>query len=201
MSQTEANRESLSALLDDEANDMDIARVLKAVDDPELRADWVRQQQIRSVLRGDAPVATNVDVSAGVRAALEERAPRRRNPLVSVAVAASVTMAVVFGGQQYLGSQAPTPIGQLPGGVVAVQGASAMQASYGMGMQRNEAQPSRSPAVTRVRMAAPAPGNASDYERLARERYELLVTDHAAASAMLQPNAMVPYARIPETTR
>lgn len=199
MSQTEANRESLSALLDDEANDMDIARVLKAVDDPELRADWVRQQQIRSMLRGEAPVAANIDVSAGVRAALEERAPRRRNPLVSLAVAASVTMAVVFGGQQYLGSQAPTPIGQLPGGVVAVQGASAMQASYGM--QRNEAQPSRSPAVTHVRMAAPAPGNVSDYERLARERYELLVTDHAAASAMLQPNALVPYARISETTR
>lgn len=199
MSQTDANRESLSALLDDEANDIDIARVLKAVDQPELRAEWVRQQQISGVLRGEAPLSIGIDVSAGVRAAIEDSAPRRSNPLVGLAVAASVTVAVVFGGQQYLGSTVPSPIGQLPGGVVAVQGASAMQASYGA--SRNQPQSARTPAVTRVRMAPPAAGNISDYERLARDRYQHLVTDHAAASAALQPNALVPYARIPETTR
>lgn len=199
MSQTDANRESLSALLDGEANDMDIARVLKAVDDPELRAEWLRQQQISGALRGESPPAIDIDVSAGVRAAIESSAPRRRNPLVGLAVAASVTMAVVFGGQQYLGSQAPAPLGQLPGGVVAVQGASAMQASYGN--TRSESPATRTPAVTRVRMAPPAAGGMSGYEQLARDRYERLVTDHAAASAALQPNALVPYARIPETTR
>ena len=199
MSQTDANRESLSALLDDEANDIDIARVLKAVDQPELRAEWVRQQQISSVLRREAPASAGIDVSASVRAAIEDGAPRRSNPLVGLAVAASVTVAVVFGGQQYLGSTVPSPIGQLPGGVVAVQGASAMQASYGA--SRNQPQSARTPAVTSMRIAPPAAGNISDYERLARDRYQHLVTDHAAASAALQPNALVPYARIPETTR
>ena len=47
---SELMRESLSALLDDEANELEIERVLsKVADDPELRATWVRYNIVHTV--------------------------------------------------------------------------------------------------------------------------------------------------------
>lgn len=201
MSRTDADREAMSALLDGEASEMDLARVLRAVDEPELRADWVRQQRIRSALRGEPESIATIDVTAGVRAALESRPSKARHPLIGVAVAASFTVAVVFGGQQYLGAHAPVAMPQVPGGVVAVQGTSAMQASASFGSPQRQ-QPVTQSRLNRVRTAQPATtGGMSRYDRLAQDRFERLVQDHAAASAPVQPNALIPYARIPESLR
>jgi sigma-E factor negative regulatory protein RseA len=198
MSENDLSGEALSALVDGEATDIDIARVLKAVDDPELRARWARQHAIGEALRGDAPKGLQIDVSAGVRAAIKERPSRRANPFTSLAVAASVTLAVVFGGQQLLSTQIQEPVGSLPGGVVALGGASAMQASFG-GSQRGEVVSPR--PVERVVLPAPSISSTAGYEQLAAEKYQRLMLQHAAASAALQPSSTVPYVRAPENRR
>ena len=65
--------ESVSALIDGEANDLDLARVLKGGDESEtMRAYWLRQQQYRAVMRSGASAYSAVDVSSGVTAAISE---------------------------------------------------------------------------------------------------------------------------------
>ena len=55
---SERLRESLSALMDDEADDLELGRILRAMEDDqsELRETWSRYQLVSSVLQGKAPV-------------------------------------------------------------------------------------------------------------------------------------------------
>lgn len=124
--------ESISALIDGEANDLDLARALKAGEESEaLRAYWHRQQQYRTLMRSGASAFSAVDVSAGVTAAISADKPRFANPLVSMAVAASVTIAVVLGGQQaLLFNDQPLQTVTAPGAVVQLPGTGAIRASF-----------------------------------------------------------------------
>src|SRR5690606_24166347 len=63
-------RETLSAVLDDEANELELARLLKQPISPELLATMRRYQSVRSVLAGQRQAAT-FDISARVAAALQ----------------------------------------------------------------------------------------------------------------------------------
>lgn len=192
MALADAIRESMSTVIDGEGSELDVARVLKAVEEnPEARAHWQRLQQQRHVLQTGRPVPT-IDVSGGVRAALETQVSSRRRvgPLGSLAVAASVTFAVVFGGQQLASTDVTAPVNQLPGGVVSISGGVPVQARYGAAPvaqpQTRQADVAVRPAVSKV------------YEQLARERFERFGTEHAQSTAGIQPNALVPYARIPQ---
>lgn len=194
MAVADAIRESMSAVMDGEGSEMDLARVLKAVDeDSEARAYWQRLQSTRTTLRTGAAVPA-IDVSTAVRSAITETPKARRvGPLGSLAVAASVTLAVVFGGQMLVGDGVTAPITQVPGVVVPVAGAAPVQARYG-------AAPTVQPARRQVSMAA-TPAVTKVYEQLARERFTRFGGEHAQATASLQPNAFVPYARIPAQER
>ena len=106
----EVLQESLSALMDNGADELEVRRVLQAAEqDPAVRGTWERYQMARSVLHKEHWQGT-VDLSAGIAAALsdepqlqvaaESGAPAKsglwRN-MSRVAVAASVTMAVLVG--------------------------------------------------------------------------------------------------------
>lgn len=102
---SESLQESISALMDGEAEQLEIRRVLQATDqDPAVRGTWERYQLARAVMHKE-PWQSNVDLSAGIAAALaNEPAPRASaklasawNTLGKVAVAASVTVAVLVG--------------------------------------------------------------------------------------------------------
>lgn len=124
-------RESLSCAMDGEATELELQRILKAMAvDPGLRAKWHRYQVVAAMVRGEQPVAP-VDLSAGIRAAIDELdvmaspslgtragvssayAPRLKRvlfPLGRIAVAASVAVVAVLTFQQLqFGSAAPTP--------------------------------------------------------------------------------------------
>lgn len=116
-------KESLSALVDGEADELEIRRVLNQTENDEaLREQWARYQQIGSVLRGEP--ASTTDLSTGIMQALDglpmdevpasrdipanaslaeetasanEAQPRRMGWLTSGAVAASVALAVLLG--------------------------------------------------------------------------------------------------------
>ena len=86
MAVTDAVRESMSAVMDGEGTELDLARVLKEVEEnPEARAYWARLQGHRGALR-TGQAEPDIDVSAAVREALEAPAAgsRRVGPLLSL---------------------------------------------------------------------------------------------------------------------
>src|SRR5690606_16967840 len=67
--------ESLSALVDSQASELELQRILKASQsDPEVKATWARYQVASSVIRRDMPAFDLTDFSARVSAALDEEA-------------------------------------------------------------------------------------------------------------------------------
>lgn len=108
--------QSLSALMDGETSELELQRILKNLDDPDVRQSWQSLHQVRSAMHQE-PFAA-VDVSAGVMAALEGISPdaveQQTTPKSAsswkgwqrMAVAASVTLAVLGGVRFY--NQGPT---------------------------------------------------------------------------------------------
>jgi len=189
-----AIKEAMSAVMDGEASEMDLARVLKAIDcDHQARDYWQRLQQGASVLRtGQLP--PSIDVSSQVMSELAKSraAHRSLGPVSSFAVAASVTLAVVFGGQYFLeGGAADTPVTQVPGGVMPIEGAMPVQARFG-------APPAVQLPARQVPGTTPQRAITSKvYEQLAKERFERFGIEHAQMTAATQPNGLVPFARVP----
>ncbi|WP_421865657.1 MucB/RseB C-terminal domain-containing protein [Motiliproteus sp.] len=112
--------ESLSALMDDEVSEFELRRTLEQLDS-EATSTWSRYHVGRAALKAETPVDPKLDISAGVMAALESepvysevpQAPKRSSrfnwrPFGSVAIAASVTMMVIFGAQTFQGNTVPT---------------------------------------------------------------------------------------------
>lgn len=140
----EALLESLSAVMDNEADEFETRRVLAEVSkDPELRATWSRYAMVSAVIRGE-PMMPNLDIARGVTSTLERDevaaasaapavapvASRRWSGIGRIAVAASVTFAVLAGVRMY--NQAD----------VSTQGLAQQTPS-----QLSVPQPARSPAV------------------------------------------------------
>lgn len=114
MSNKESLQQALSALLDNQADDLQLQRILQSLDDSEVRETWVRYNVARDAsLAADAQgVFAGVDLSAGIKQAIEqaedsldtqtsEQPAARSMPvfgrLSKVAIAASVTLAVLAG--------------------------------------------------------------------------------------------------------
>lgn len=100
-------KETLSAMMDDEADELSVRRLLSHPRQDEVRAQWQRWQQVRDLMHQGNLADDRVDVSAGVREALDgnlqkpagaavlQRAGRERNwhwPAVAM-----VTLALVVG--------------------------------------------------------------------------------------------------------
>lgn len=102
-------RESISALVDGEANEMDLHRILKASEtDDDVRQSWRRYQAISAVVKNEERSLLQIDISAGVKAVLADdkvaiggRISEILKPMMSVAVAATVTVAILTGTQIY----------------------------------------------------------------------------------------------------
>ena len=186
-----AEQESLSALMDGEANELDMARALRAAaESDDLRAYWRRQHLIRESMSGQstATMAACFDVSEAVRTAIGSEKRRYANPLISMAVAASVTVAVVLGGQQaLLFNESPNNPVTAPGAIVQVPGTGTgvVQASFG---ESQVLQP-RSVVVPSSVSPVDPYSNRASYNRLADERFESLLKVHntTASAASITP--------------
>ena len=197
MTAEERDIESLSAVMDGEAQEFEVRRTLDAIaGDTSLRDRWQRYHFVSYALHGQFASDTEIDVSKGVFEALETEKPMSRNPLWSMAVAASVTLAVVMGGQQLLlpsTAGAPvTVVSELGGAVVPVLGAQPVQASLA-------SKPLRGPAQQSVAAQESSHNIAVVYDRLARDRYRALNGRHAAAAAYSHPAPYISYVRVPES--
>ncbi|MDT8894064.1 sigma-E factor negative regulatory protein [Halomonas sp. I1] len=108
-------RESLSALMDNEGDELELRRVLKSLDDePDAADTWRRYHLMRSMLRRENDIDTSVDLSVGVMARLQdEPLPAAESPAQgwrslplarSAGVAAAVSLMVITGVQFYNGA-------------------------------------------------------------------------------------------------
>jgi sigma-E factor negative regulatory protein RseA len=121
----EALQESLSAVMDSEADELELRRVISALEDPQVRATWARYQVARAVMHKEL-LDPHLDLSAAVSVAiigdstptLETTRGAWQN-LGRLAVAASVTVAVLAGVRLYnqddvagaqIAQQAPAPM-------------------------------------------------------------------------------------------
>jgi sigma-E factor negative regulatory protein RseA len=194
--------ESLSALMDDEANELELERVLAQVaEDSILRQAWVRYHLTRHTVHGHPVAHLDWDISARVQAALagsqgrgsgtafavfKERMTR---PLISFAVAASVAATVVVGGQQlaHVGGADPNGVDRTvaasasPVGMLNSLGATAVRASYGT-------QP----------VPALQPATRTAYQELAQQRLRKYMQEHAEQATLNSPQGLVPFARVPQ---
>ena len=101
-------QESLSAVMDNEADELELRRVLNASDASEVRATWSRYQLARAAIHKEL-LEPRLDLAAAVSAALADEAvpvvkKRFQAPwrtLGRLAVAASVTVAVLAGVRLY----------------------------------------------------------------------------------------------------
>lgn len=110
-------KEMLSALMDNEGSDFELRRMLEqTADDKQLGDQWRRYHMTRSVLKQESCAAG--DISSAVMAALDDEPVHQQSapaevqderdakagflkPLISMAVAASVTAVVILGGQNF----------------------------------------------------------------------------------------------------
>jgi sigma-E factor negative regulatory protein RseA len=104
----EALHESLSAVMDNEADELELRRVLTADGDTEMRSTWSRYQIARAAMHKEL-IEPRLDIASAVSAALadepaitEVKTQRSawRN-MGRIAVAASVTVAVLAGVRLY----------------------------------------------------------------------------------------------------
>lgn len=195
MTTTDRDLEALSALMDGELQDLELRRTLGRVsEDASLRALWQRHQQVSEALQSKRVSAPSIDVSSSVMESLEGKPSLSRNPIWSIAIAASVTIAVVMGGQQLLtpsaGVSSSPLISDIGGGVVPVMGAQPVQASLGAKSIPVTSRPAQDSTVVPEDVSAV-------YERLARDRYRRLNPRHAQAAALSHPAPYISYVRAP----
>lgn len=101
-------QESLSAVMDDEADELELRRVLASSENAEFRATWARYQVARAAMHKEL-LLPNLDLTAGINAALDGKQPEGQaqaprgtwHTLGRIAIAASVTLAVLAGVRFY----------------------------------------------------------------------------------------------------
>jgi sigma-E factor negative regulatory protein RseA len=187
----ETLQESLSAVMDNQADELELRRVLAASDDPEMRATWSRYQIARAVMHKEL-LEPRLDIAAAVSAALSDDAPlvlkqEQRGPWRTVgrlAVAASVTVAVLAGVRLYnqdditgtqLAQQANQPALSIP----QVSGP-AMLAGF------NTSEEQAAPAASAVGQGQPG---------WHEQRLPAYLRQHAQQAAMSTGESPLPYAR------
>lgn len=112
----EALHESLSAVMDNEADELELRRVLAADGETEMRSTWSRYQLARAAMHKEL-IEPRLDIASAVSAALaDEPAHAAVKPqrfawrtMGRLAVAASVTVAVLAGVRLYNQSDVAGP--------------------------------------------------------------------------------------------
>lgn len=215
--------ESLSALSDSEASELELARILKASEGDALRAKWSRYQVARSAMRGDLPSElAPAGFADRLSAALaDEQAPQVDSTqatssnqgsglsrwwlgLGRVAVAASVTGAVVIGAQLYQAGDADPGVNTMTAGAEP-KAISAPDNSLPIGygapalpaQQVSAAVGGYQPQRTRQVVFEPRRADVKVSNEQIRAYLNQLVEEHADHAAVNSAQGMLPYARVP----
>ncbi len=182
---SDRNREALSAMLDGEAGELELRRLLRDMSDEEVSA-WSRWQLARDAVRGRAVTKAPEGFSASLRQGLTPQASGELGLMGHVSragVAASVAVAVIFGWQYFDGGTADTG-GAVPQEVVQVEMP-----------ERRDGPPALGEAAT---VSAGGSGSATQAvpAGLEGERMNSMLMRHSESAARHSGQAMVPYVRL-----
>lgn len=113
-------QETLSALADNQAQPLEVLRLLKAMEqDPTLIQHWQRYQLTGHTLRGHCPSTPQLRLDIAIAQAIAQEAPHSatkaalapwRTLITKSAVAASVALAIVFSARQFTAPEAPATL-------------------------------------------------------------------------------------------
>ncbi|MEJ2419633.1 MAG: sigma-E factor negative regulatory protein [Exilibacterium sp.] len=209
-------RESLSALVDDQASELELHRILKESESSsEIRATWARYQLVSAALKGETPSGEYVDLSSRISDAIAGESPLHQVDREGVAgaahqgkkwwgsvgrfaIAASVAGAVVMVAQQINVSGG--------GGLEAeVAGGEAVQADHTPAVQTplhartvstQDDGPVRPAQGQTVNFVPRTPEQRIPNEIIQR-RLNQLMLEHAEHAAQNSGRGMLPFARIP----
>ncbi|QJQ98748.1 sigma-E factor negative regulatory protein [Halomonas sp. PGE1] len=136
-------RESLSALMDNEGDELELRRVLKALEaSPDAAEAWRRYHLMRSLMRREPDIDVATDLSAGIMARLKDEQPpqmdapapttRRSLPFArSAGIAAAVSLMVITGVQFYGGGGSDGTQPSVAGGGAAQPAPASLAAGEG----------------------------------------------------------------------
>lgn len=135
-------RESLSALMDSESDELELRRVLKSLpDDSDAAETWRRYHLARSMMQRERNVDVSIDLSAGIMDRLrDEPAPALEDDTVVIptrsgglsfargaGVAAAVSLMVITGVQFFNNGNTTSGSAQSAGDSIAAQSGSGVQ--------------------------------------------------------------------------
>lgn len=184
-------RESVSALIDGEADELELRRLLASDDSESVRTAWRDYHLQRDSLTGAGMAFAHIDISQRVQAALADEAipavataARWWRPLASVAVAASVAAIVVVGARSF--------------GPGATDGAEVAQLTVPSAPAPTY--PARiAPSVGNVPVTAqlyPAQPVALDADRLAEQRLQQYLLRHTERAALNNGQGVIGFIKV-----
>jgi sigma-E factor negative regulatory protein RseA len=211
--------ESLSALMDDQASELELQRLLKASEsDAELKEAWSRYQLISAAMRRDLPTVASGGFSDRVSAAIagEETYQTGSSPKTGsnwwhntgrFAVAASVAAAVIIGVQQFDSGSAPGVVGTPAVADVEVERtelspAVSLPAGYqapSLSARTVCAQSGYEPRQQESRQVIFIPRQSSPQQVSAeqiRDYLNQLIEEHADHASLNSGQGMLPFARV-----
>lgn len=196
-------REAMSALVDGEASELEIRRILKAADDsPQLREAWANFHAAGQAMRGEPATRPSLMFADQLWQALENEPAHRASrwkrlmsasffkPAASFAVAASVAGVVFVSGQTMQMASSASGVPQ-----VAVRDAAPPPVLSSPARLVSTGAQQYSPAVPYTRAnASPVPVSSPVENNDPRMQAYLLM--HAAHAAQAPGNSLLPYARL-----
>lgn len=220
----QSTQESLSALVDNEASELELRRLLKQSEtDPEVKETWGRYQLSSAVIRGEFPTQGFVDLSARISAAIDDEPahdcdipqitessdkPRNRwwHAAGRFAVAASVAGAVVLGAQQYgdqiLTGNPTNDLAEAPAPTQAVPLPAGFNAPVPLNARTVSSHDRYQPNIKEGRKVqfVPRSGNRdlanTPAGREIQSHLNQLMMEHAEHAALNSGRGMLPFARV-----
>jgi len=199
----EALREMISAVVDGEASDFELRRVLDSMEQDGVRDLMSRHYAARAMMRNEAVSLCPAAVTTGIFAALEQEQALSTNRLQpfrgflgGAAVAASVCLVAVLGVRALAPGEGAVAVATWagsgsPGNSLGPLGRPAMVQSP----LANEAAPLGLSSAIPVAAGAPSAADL-DARRLAEQRLRMFMPLHAQNAALNASHGMMPYARV-----
>lgn len=204
---SEQLRESISALMDGEADELELRRVLAAAgkkDDDTIRDVWSRYHTTRSVMQGDISHTQfkHLDISQQVSAAISEESITAVNgnswfkPLASMAVAASVAFAVVVGVEGLSPDQGLNPIDENRQQIAANNNNRVYPIQSGSLQASTNSTATVDPSRQSVAKSFPPALLNAESDEAMQKRFEGYILRHTEQAALNNNQGMMSYARV-----
>lgn len=192
---SERLRESVSALMDGEAGELELRRLLADADELSVRSSWQSYHRLQIVLKEESAEFLGWDISERVSSAIEDnsqlgvmaaRRPKWLQPIAGFAVAASVAAAVVMTAGNLNPASSDLGVGQpeMLSRVFPTTGGLAVSAG---GDQ---------PRISSAAIPMVLPGVDAQADEDARQRLEQYILRHTEGAALNNGQGMISFARV-----